>query len=461
MSGTVSPIEKYLSLFDAEKDEILADFFRFLQFPSISSEPEHARSVQDCAAWLVSILENNGLAARHWNLPGQHPVILAEWLGAGPAQPTVLLYGHYDVQPVDPLKLWHSPPFEPTVRDGQVFARGAQDNKGQSWYTVSAVCSLLNKNGSLPVNLKLCLEGEEEMGSSALRSILTQEPECFAADYVFVIDVGLKDALTPSVTVGVRGLASLTAEFIGSGVDLHSGTHGGIAYNPNHALVEILAKMRDASGKVTVPGFYDLVIEPPAEDLALLNFDFDKAGYEKTFAARPLGGERAFSPVERNVLRPTLEINGIAGGYAGSGFKTVIPASATAKISARLVLNQDPHHIVNLLGDFIRSNTPEGVMVEITEHTGSRPLRTDLKSKAVQTAASVFAEAFGKPSSFLLDGATIPIVVDLAEATRGQVVLIGYGLPDDNIHAPNEHFGIDRLRLGFATICRLLEVLGS
>ena len=266
----------------------------------------------------------------------------------------MLIYNHYDVQPVDPIELWHSDPFEPTIRDGEVFARGAEDNKGQCFYVISAIRELLRRDGTLPINVKLCIEGEEETGSSGLAGILATHKESLTADHLFVVDLGIHAPESPALTLGVRGIATMSIELIGSSSDLHSGTHGGIVYNPNRAMVELLAKLHDEEGRVTVPGFYAEVVTPTTDELAQLDFHFDEAEYEAMFGAKAVGGESSYSALQSAWIRPTLEINGIGGGYIGDGFKTVIPARTVAKLSVRLVPNQDPVKIAAAVERFLQ-----------------------------------------------------------------------------------------------------------
>ncbi len=466
MSSVRTPIHGRLSEFDAQQDALLEEYFTLLRFPSVSSEPAHAPDVRACADWLVRFLEDIGLTVELWEgHPGPHgkghPTIFAHWLKAGPDVPTVLLYNHYDVQPVDPLPLWLSPPFEPR-RDGtEIYARGAEDNKGQCFYVLAALRHLLRTTGRLPVNVKLCIEGEEETGSSVLGGLLAEKRAQLEADYLYVVDVGLHDRSIPAVTLGVRGIAAMTVELRGSSTDLHSGMVGGMVYNPNRALTEMLASCYDENGRVTVAGFYDDVAEPAPDERRQLDFAFNPAEFRAMFGTGANGGERGFEPLERCWLRPTLEINGINGGYSGEGFKTVIPAVATAKLSCRLVPNQTPDRALQLVEDHLRSRLPEGMALTVIRHGGGTAARTPIESEAVRVAASALEELFGKPCHYILSGGSIPIAAGLAEASGAELVLIGFGLADDNIHAPNEHFGVDRIRSGFATIIGILERLAG
>lgn len=461
MSLDLIHVDQLRALYKKNESQALRDYFTFLKFKSISTDPEYAGEVFRCADWLFKYLQDIGFKVDLWPTNG-YPTLFASHMGAGPDKPTLLIYNHYDVQPVDPLEEWKSPPFEPTVRNGQVYARGAQDNKGQCFYTIQALKALLERDQKLPVNIKLIIEGEEESGSNGLAKILDKHQQELKADYLAIVDVGLRDPNTPSVTLGVRGLVTLDVIVQGSSTDLHSGSHGGLAYNPLHALVDLLAKLRDDSGKITIPNFYKNVGPITEEEKAPLSLKFDLKQYESTYGIPPTGGEKALSPLERNWLRPTLEINGISGGYSGVGFKTVIPAKAQAKISCRLVPNQDPQKIGALVAKYLEENAPLGVKVEVHIHPGGgKAVRAGSSSKIVQAFARAFGEVFRAPCEYIFEGASIPIVTQLASVSQAEVVLVGLGLGDDQIHAPNEHFGLDRVERGFIIMARTLEILGQ
>lgn len=439
----------------------LDDYFTFLKFESISSEAQYKPNMEACASWLLNTLQGIGFTTELWPTTG-HPVIFASNLSAGPTQPTLLIYNHYDVQPVDPLSEWDSPPFEPTIRDGQVYARGAQDNKGQCFYTLLALKALLQEHKSLPINIKLCIEGEEECGSGGLSSILNHKKKELQTDYLAIVDLGMQKPLHPTVTLGIRGIITMDLEVQGTFTDLHSGSNGGIVYNPIHALVEMLASLRDNKGKIAVPGFYDAVEPLSPSDKNQISFDFDEEAYLSTFGSKATGGEHTFSPLERAWIRPTIEINGISGGYSGSGFKTVIPAKASAKISCRLVPNQDPKRIAQLVSSYLMEKAPPGIQARVNLHPGGgMPSRANPDSKIVKAFAKAYSEVFQSPCEFIFEGGSIPIVTELALASGGQIVLLGLALPDDQIHAPNEHFGLDRLENGFLVIARGIQLLAN
>ncbi len=436
-------------------DELLQDYLAFLRIPSISADPAHAKDVRRCCEWVANYLGSN---VEIWETP-THPVVYAHYKKND--GPTLLIYGHYDVQPVDPLDEWETPPFEPTIRNGQVYARGAQDNKGQILYTLYAIRSLLKEKGGLPMNLKLLIEGEEEHGSEGLSAILEQKRNELQADYLLSPDMDIPALDQPSITLGLRGILTATVELTGSTVDLHSGMAGGIVYNPNHALVELLAKLRNPDGSIALPGFYDQVTPLPQEIRNKLSLDISPSEYEQNFSAMTTGGEKEYGPGESSRIRPTLEINGISGGYAGPGFKTVIPAKAQAKISCRLVPDQDPKKIIASLATFLQKHCPEGIQVIVTDHGGAKAIRSEPGTPLAKALAAAYTKVLGKPCLFSLSGGSVPIIENLSRVSGAIPALCGYGLLDDYIHAPNEHFGLDRMELGYKTIVEFLHQLSQ
>lgn len=435
-------------------DDDLKQFFTFLNFPSVSSEPDHKQDVENCFNWLNQEIQKIGFKTERWETQG-HPVLFAESKKI-PNKPTLLIYNHYDVQPVDPLELWETPPFKATLKDGIVYARGAQDNKGQLFYTFLALKELKE----FPINIKWIIEGEEEMGSEGLETLLPKYKEKLKSDYTAIVDCGIPDADTPAVSLGMRGIMTLELELTGTNVDLHAGTHGGIAYNPLRALTEILGNIRDKNGKITIPGFYDSIIPLTDEEKKHISFEFDEKKYEKDFGVKATGGEKDLKPLERNWLRPTLEINGLWGGYQGEGFKTVIPSKAHAKISCRLVKGQDPAQMSALLKDYFEKVVPPGISIKIkTPHGGGPAILSSPHSKIVQAFAKSFSTVFNKPCRYILEGASIPIVSALEKASNSEAVLVGVGLVTDKIHAPNEHFSVDRLYKGKEVIKQAIKNL--
>lgn len=451
-------ISELKAWYDRHKAKIREDFDRFLRFPTISADPEYKSDCIQCADWLVDYLRKGALKAERIET-STLPIVYAEDLGAGPDRPTILIYGHYDVQPVDPLELWNSPPFEPTERDGSIYARGAVDDKGQIFYAIAAIQCWKSLGHRLPVNIKFCIEGEEESQSKGLSQMLPALREKIKADYLLVVDFDSFDRDIPAVSLGGRGLAAIEVSLRGSDSDLHSGVYGGIAYNPNRALVELLAKLWDENGRVRVPGFYDGIVEMAKEDLKAFDCRQEREYYTHHVGIEAFGGEKGMSLHEANCFRPTLELNGIAGGYAGAGIKTVIPAVAHAKITCRLVPNQDPEKITEALAAFLKAHVVKGMKLEIIQHKGSFAFRGRRDSKLSFAVAQAATEATGNKCRFVVGGGSIPVVPELMHASGAEVVGMGYGLLDDAIHAPNERFDMHRFEQGFLTLGRALSLL--
>jgi acetylornithine deacetylase/succinyl-diaminopimelate desuccinylase-like protein len=453
----MSSLKSLQDLYKKNKEKALEDFFTFLKFQTVGTDPKFDSELIKCSDWLVDYLKDMGFYVELWKTE-THPIIFASHLNAGPSKPTLLIYNHYDVQPVDPLEEWISPPFEPTIRDGQVYARGAQDNKGQLFYVLQALKGLLERDKKLPINIKLIIEGEEESGSVEIGKMIEIKKDALKADYLAVVDVGIPDPATPAVTLGVRGIITMELHVTGSKMDLHSGFHGGIVYNPIHALVGMLAKVRDPSGRITIPGFYEDVAD--MKDSDQFNMSFNRKKYEETFGAKANGGENGYTPDERQSMRPTLEINGIYGGYAGPGIKTVIPATAHAKISCRLVPNQDPNKMAKLVSEYFEKNAPEGLEVNIEIFPGGgMASRVSPTSPLVEAFSKAYQEVYNAPCEKKLTGGSIPISTALSNASGASLIFVGLGLSDDAIHSPNEHFGIDRLEKGYLMIARAIENL--
>jgi len=432
----------------------IEEFFTLLRFQSVGKGSGESRS---CAEWLRERLKEAGFAAELWETAGS-PVLFGEKKCGEEGRPTLLLYNHYDVQPADPFEEWETPPFEPTLKEGTIYARGAQDNKGQLFYTLLALREL----EKLPVNVKWLIEGEEESGSAGLEALLPEKRGRLKADCLAIVDGGIPSMKSPAVTLGARGIATFEVSVEGSKSDLHSGTYGGIVVNPLHALVAMLAALRDGAGKIRIPGFYDEVALLNAEERELIDFSFDKERFRQEFGAEPSGGEKTFSPRERATVRPTLEINGIFGGYAGEGFKTVIPAKAFAKLSCRLVADQDPQKISESAAAFLKQCAPEGVRIEVRPLHSGRPFRSNPKSGIVKAFAAAYEEVLQKRCRYMLEGGSVPVAAALAEAAGAETAMIGLGLPGDRIHAPNEHFSLDRLLAGkkivASALCKLIRI---
>lgn len=436
--------------------QILRDYFKFLSFPSISTDPAHQKDVNATAQWLQSYLLNIGMDTTLWETKG-HPIVFAQNLKAGPLRPTVLIYHHYDVQPVDPLELWKTGPFQPEERDGKVYARGASDNKGQCFYTLTALKALKELN----VNVKLFIEGEEECGSEGTIAVLAEKKEALKADYLLVVDGGIPNKETPAINLGLRGILAMEVICLNSKIDLHSGVFGGVALNPNRVLVELLGKLWDGDGKVAVPGFYDEVERFSEKQKNVFNQECDPDHFRKNFGIKAFHKEKGYSLWESSVMRPTLEINGISGGYAGAGFKTVIPSKAVAKISCRLVSKQDPEKISQQIETFLKDQAPQGIDLQVISDHGGKPFLTDPGTKIVEIASSAYAEVFQKPCQKVLCGASVPIVADLCAASQAEAIVMGVSLVDDDIHAPNEHFNLECFEKGFLVMGTILNRLGE
>ena len=429
---------KVIDFIQTSRDRYLGELKEFLAIPSISALPEHAGDVQRCAEWSAVEMTRIGLQnVRLEQTPG-NPIVYGEWLNA-PGAPTILFYGHYDVQPVDPLELWESPPFEATVRDGEIFARGAADDKGQVFMHFKAIEAHLKQNGKLPVNLKVILEGEEEVGSVNLDTFIRANRELLQCDVVVISDSAMFDHGVPSICYSLRGLVYFQIDVRGTSSDLHSGVFGGAVANPNMVLAQILSQMKDRSGRVKIDGFYDDVRELKQEERdAWKKLPFNEKQYKKNLGAPKLFGETGYTTLERVWGRPTFEVNGILGGFTGEGAKTVIPAVAMAKVSMRLVPDQHPDKIAEQFQKYVEEIAPPTVEVKVTRMHGGKPWITDYDNPFVQAAGRAIEQGFGKTPVFCREGGSIPVVSTFQEELQVPAVLFGIGLPDENAHAPNE-----------------------
>lgn len=446
---------------DAHRETFLAELETLLRIPSVSTLSEHKGDVHRAAEWFQQHLLQIGMSrAELFETPG-HPLVYAEWLGA-PGVPTVLVYGHYDVQPVDdPEHQWKSDPFEPVVRNGALYARGATDDKGQTLTQIKAVQSLL-ANGGLPVNIKFLIEGEEESGSINLYDFIDAHHDLLRCDVAVISDTHILSKDQPSIVTGLRGMTYLEIEVRGPSHDLHSGSYGGVVHNPVQALAEILAAMHDEAGRITIPGFYDRVQVLSAEqraELAKNPVTLERLQAETGVAEA--WGEQGYDLHERIGIRPTLEINGIVGGWTGEGAKTVLPARAMAKVSCRLVPNQDAVEIEKLIMQFVAAHTPPTVTSEVRVlHRGDWGV-VDTDSPYIRAAAGAYAFGFGKAPVFVREGGSIPVVASFQRAFDIPVILMGFGLPDDNLHGPNEKFDLDCFYRGIRTAIKFYETVGG
>jgi acetylornithine deacetylase/succinyl-diaminopimelate desuccinylase-like protein len=447
----------------ANQPRFVDELIEFLRIPSISAQPEHAADVRRNAEHLAGAARDAGFTTVEVVETEGHPAVYAERL-VNATLPTVLVYGHHDVQPVDPLDEWVSPPFEPQVRDGRLHARGAVDDKGQVYMHIKAVEAHLRTRGELPVNLRLLVEGEEEVGSVHFEKLVGDLGDRLAADVAVVSDTGIFARGVPSLTVGLRGLAGVEVEVRGPSLDLHSGVFGGVVQNPVEALARMIASLKDpATGRVTIPGFYDDVVEPTAAERdAYRSLPFDEDAFRATAGGiTATVGEEGWSVLERRWVRPTLEINGIWGGYQGPGAKTIVPAHAGAKITCRLVPNQKPEAIAGLVADALLAATPLGVTTEVSARGGGSPVITPADHPAVRAAARAMGAVFGLEPVIIREGGSIPPVEVFQRVLGLQTVLVGTGLPDDQIHAPNEKFDLDHYAMGIRVLARLWDEVAT
>jgi acetylornithine deacetylase/succinyl-diaminopimelate desuccinylase-like protein len=439
-------------------DRLLNELFELLRIPSISTLPEHKQDVARAAEFVAGKLTAAGLENVEIIPTGKHPLVYAEWLHA-PGKPTVLCYGHYDVQPADPLELWKSPPFEPTVRDGNIYARGACDDKGQMYTHIKAAEALRAVKGSLPLNLKFLIEGEEEVGGESVSKYVAENKEKLRADVALVSDTELFADGVPTLCIGLRGLMYLEIEASGPAQDLHSGMFGGAAPNAVFGLIELLAKAKDADGRIRIPGIYDDVMAPdPAELESWERLPFSEQQFlEKEVGATRLTGEPDQSVLARIWARPTFEVHGIAGGFTGSGAKTVIPAKAVAKVSVRLVPKQDPAKVLAAVTRWVRENTPSGIQTQVRVLSVGPAISVNPNHPAIHIAAEAFRDILGQPTVFVRSGGSIPIVGDFATHLGIPTILMGFGLPDDGLHSPNEKYRISNYYQGIETIAHFLD----
>ena len=441
---------------------LLAELKDFLRIPSISTLPEHRPDVDRAAKFVADGLAAAGMENVEIIPTAKHPLVYADWLHA-PGKPTVLCYGHYDVQPADPLELWHTPPFEPSERDGNLYGRGTADDKGQMYMHVKAIETLRAVNGKLPLNVKFLIEGEEEIGGASIAKYVAENPAKLKADVALVSDTALYAEGIPTLCIGLRGLVYMEVEATGPMRDLHSGLYGGAAPNAVYGLIELLAKAKNADGVIQIPGMYDDVEEPAAAEIASWKqLPFDEAEFlAKEVGSTQLTGEPHRMVLERVWSRPTLEVHGIAGGFTAAGAKTVIPAKATAKVSIRLVPRQDPDRIVEAFKRWVKANTPAGVRTEVRVLSAGPGLVVNPDHPAIQVAARAFSDVFGRPTVFTRSGGSIPIVGDFATHLGIPTILMGFGLPDDGLHSPNEKYKIENYYLGIMTIAHFFEQYGG
>jgi acetylornithine deacetylase/succinyl-diaminopimelate desuccinylase-like protein len=455
--NNIHTVDNVVDYVNVNRDRYLEELKAFLAIPSISALPEHAADVKRCAEWTAEEMRRIGLRnVRLISTPG-NPVVYGDWLDA-PGAPTILFYGHYDVQPVDPLNLWESPPFQATIRDGEIYARGSADDKGQVFMHFKAVEAHLKQTGKLPVNIKFILEGEEEVGSVNLDEFVRAHKHDLKADVVVISDSPMFDRGVPSICYGLRGLVYFQIDLRGSSTDLHSGSFGGAVANPGFVLAQMIAQMKDRGGRIKIPGFYDDVVPLRAEEReAWAKLPFNEKKYRKDFGIPRLFGESDYTTLERTWARPTLEVNGMLSGFTGEGAKTVLPAVAMAKISMRLVPNHDPEKIAGLFEAHVRKLAPKTVELKVTRMHGGKPWMTSFDNPFVQAAGRAIERGFGKAPVFTREGGSIPVVSTFQEELGVPSVLFGVGLPDENAHAPNEKLDVANFHNGIIASAMLYD----
>lgn len=451
-------LDRYL---EEHRARFLENLKAVLRIPSVSAQPQHKADVRRCAEHIVAHLKQIGMTrAEVVDTPG-HPVVYAEWLGA-PGKPTVLLYGHYDVQPPDPMELWKTPPFEPVERDGKLYARGACDDKGQVYMHLSAIEAHLAVHQKLPINLKLVIEGEEEAGSEHLEGFLTSRRKELDADLIVVSDTSMLGPDQPALTYALRGILYTQIEVVGPARDLHSGEFGGSVMNPANALAGILAALKDGDGRITVPGFYDAVRDlTPTERAAYAAVPFDEAGFIAESGAPMAWGEAGRSTLERIWSRPTLDVNGMWSGYTGEGSKTVLPSFAAAKVSMRLVPDQDPKALFPKFEAHVKSLAPKAVKVVVKDFHSAKPWITSPDHPMLQSAVRALARAWTKKPALIREGGSIPVMATFQQTHDLPCILMGFGLHDDQVHAPNEKFSLTSFHGGTKSCAYLYEELAK
>lgn len=451
-----------LSFAAQQQETSLQELIEFLSIPSISTQPERNDDVRQAAQWLVRAMQDAGLEnARSLDTPG-HPLVYADWLHAGEEAPTVLVYGHYDVQPPEPVDQWRTPPFSPSIEEGYLYARGVSDDKGQVYIHVKAVQAYLQASGALPVNIKFIVEGEEEVGGPNLANFVPENTDLLDADVVVISDSAMRGPGQPSIVYGLRGLAYMLLDVTGPDHDIHSGHYGGVINNPINAISHIIARLIDENGRILIPGFYDDVAPLDREERKLIASSVtSEERVLKNTGAPSVWGDGEYSLDERMGARPTLDVNGIIGGYTGAGSKTIIPSTVHAKISMRLAPNQDPQKIADLFEAYVKEIAPPSVTVEIRRLGLATPAVIDYNTTAVAAATAACESVFGVEPILRREGGTIPVVGDFQRHLGLGSLMLGFGLPDDRIHSPNERFYVPNFYQGIETMIRFLDEYGA
>ena len=454
-------MEPVVQFIEKNEGRFVDELTEALRIPSISASTEHQEEVARCARFLADEMRTIGLERVEIFPTAGHPVIYGEWLGA-PGKATALVYGHYDVQPADPLDQWESSPFDPSVRGGKLYARGAADDKGQVYIHLKAAEAWLRGTGKLPLNLKFILEGEEEVGSEHLGDFLTAHQDLLATDVVVISDTPMLGRGLPSICYGLRGICYFQVELRGPSHDLHSGSFGGAVANPVNVLNEILATLKGPAGRITVPGFYDRVVPLSDEERrTLAALPFNEEEFRQTAGVPALTGEADYTTLERVWARPTLDVNGILGGFIGEGAKTVIPSWSMAKVSMRLVPDQDPDEIARLFEKHVEDLCPSTVCLTVKRLHGGKPFLAPIDHPVFSAASRALEQAFGRPPVFIREGGSIPFVTTISEALKRPCLLVGFGLPDENAHAPNEHLDLENFHRGILATAHLYQELAE
>jgi len=454
-------MQEILNYIEQNKQRFLDELFSFLKIPSISSADQNKPDMENAAQWLSNNIKQCGIDDVRIIPTEGHSIVFGQWLGAGSDKPTILIYGHYDVQPVDPLELWESPPFEPIIRNNKIFARGSSDDKGQVFVHLKALESFMKHRGKLPVNVKILIEGEEEANVSHLDDFIINNKELLANDTVIISDTEWFADGIPSLCYGLRGIAYVEITVIGPNRDVHSGSFGGAIDNPLFILCRMISQLKDCYGRVTIPGFYDDVLELTEEEKQ--NFQklpFNETAYCSDLGINGVNGEYGYTTLERVWARPALDINGIIGGYTGEGLKTILPTKASAKISVRLVPHQKPDDIVKNLEDYLKKLAPPTVKIEVQGYPGGNPVLVPMDSKGVRACSKAMKEAFGSEPVFMREGGSIPIADTFMTVLNSPSVFMGLGLPGDNIHSPNENYDLNNFFGGIKASAMFFEEMG-
>jgi acetylornithine deacetylase/succinyl-diaminopimelate desuccinylase-like protein len=453
-------LEEALKRARSARDQDLADLLELLAIPSVSALHEHDADTRRACDWVAERLRRTGMTVEVADVPGgRHPVISAEWLGR-PGKPTLTIYGHYDVQPPDPLDEWVTPPFQPTIREGKVYARGACDNKGQVLAGIKAAEHAFSAGGP-PLNLRFLIEGEEEIGGISLPHFLRDNAARVPSDYVLIADGEFTGPGLPNLLTGLRGMLYTEIVAEGAAADLHSGIFGGVAPNPLNTLAHVISALKPRDGRIAIPGFYDDVVAPTEEEVESWDRVKDAATVQRLMGVRALEGEEEFSPAERTWGRPTLDVHGIVGGFVGEGSKTVIPARARAKVSMRLVPGQDPGKILDSMRSYVKALETPGVKLSVVELSQGKPVLTGVDHPGIAAARKAFRDSFGAEPVLVREGGSVPVTLDFQEALRPMMIVTGFGLPDDALHSPNEKMNVEQYHLGTEFVLQLMEELSA